>query len=228
MRLQIYTEDSYCEAYEVLAEKATEHWHNQRGSNLCDFNIDAKATTMRPSEMADNFFHLIRNARRDRFGCVGFVIDREGPGAGQRKVEIQIIKNKFEDFCEEWSARLDQLNLSSVFLVNTIVCLESWLLADQNGLIDYMRERRGGVNDITLHNRRTDLPHDTPQDHEDGINNIFRRLVGEEYPRYQKSEAGRIAVHVDPHRGSANNRSLECFCEMAPCRTNGCEHTQDG
>ena len=100
MKLQIYSEDTYCKALEILAKKAVNHWFSQLGGDPPNIEILANPVTV--SEMHLTMPSLANAAMEDGFGCVAFVVDREGPcSAHHRVAELRSIKHAFDALCKD-------------------------------------------------------------------------------------------------------------------------------
>jgi len=224
MKLQIYAEDTHCDAFRILAEKAVYHWYKQKGGIPL---IGILATPMLVSEIYKNMPSLVSQAKRDKCGCVAFVVDREGPSSRHhRPQELQRIENAFSKLCQEPP---DQIK---IMLIIVDICLESWLLADPDGLVKFVVQRKGKNSNYSPLKRRTDLDGQDSQNHAHRITEIFQTVekkLGVRHPRtkYDKADSDRIAEYIDPVYGREWNDSLGYFCEMVPCKKDGCQHRQE-
>jgi len=224
MKLQIFAEDTYCKAFSILAEKAARHWYEQE--KRAPPTIKVLATHTPVSEMYKSMPLLVSNAKKDKCSCVAFVIDREGPSSQHhRPQELQRIKNAFRELCQDPPSEI------KVMLVIVDICLESWLLADPDGLVKFAVRRKGKSSNYCPPKRRTDLGGQDSQDHAHRITKIFQNIekkLGTRHPRikYDKTDSDLIAEYIDPIQGSAWNHSLKYFCAMVPCKKDGCQQRQ--
>lgn len=224
MKLQIYSEDTHCKAFEILAKKAVEHWFSQLGGNPPKTRILANPVTV--SEMYLTMPSLANAAKKDKFGCIAFVVDREGPcSAHHRELELQRIRHAFDALCQDPPSQL------KVMLIVVDICLESWFLADKEGLKAYVTKRKRKSSDYQCKQHRTDCDGRNSREHASDITQLFQRVekslgAKPHRLRYDKDQSDRVAKCIDPVHGSKWNESLKYFCEMVPCKQDGCAKRQ--
>jgi len=107
-------------------------------------------------------------------------------------------------------------------------CLESWLLSDQQAIIDAMR----GVHGVRIGLSPIQTESLTPQEAAERIAHLIRQvgqnLNNRELLRTHASSIKRrgkfIAQKVDLSRARNYNRSLDYFCDIVQCTESGCAH----
>jgi len=107
-------------------------------------------------------------------------------------------------------------------------CLESWLAADLQAVVNAVRGPRG--IDYRPAPHRTDdlLPAQASRKIADVIQEAGRRLERRDLMRVTtgsiKSRGASIAEHLDPERARRFNASLAYFFDMVDGKRSGCDH----
>jgi len=217
MKIQIYAEDTHNEAFAVLAEKAIRQ-------AVPDASPVVSAVRRGAREMQREMLALVRGAYRDGFSKVIFVVDRESEWSRERPALIADICRVFDGLCRELPA-YPELAGVKVALVIANRCLESWLLTDVDGLMDYARGKRGSHR-FTGSSFRSGRTEDV-----DGpvqrINALFAEVARDTQSRPKRCEKSKLkamAHFVDPEHGRGNNRSFAYFLEMVTSQQDGCDH----
>ncbi len=208
MKVLIYTEDRY---YELPVELAK--------GILNEKNVEATWGSIGEWEDKEELKQLVQAAVTDGYDCVIFLIDRErgeihSPG---RPKLLREICTAFQQLCQEGIA-----GNVRVALVIASPCIESWLLGDVDGLIEYARGPKG------LHRFTGKGFYHCPTDQEDNpqtrIQELFNQVAkdtGSRPKTYQKSQQREIAQHVDPDR--ICNESFHYFRDFLLGKVDGCD-----
>jgi hypothetical protein len=226
MPLQIFVEDQLSDAYEILALRALGLPTRKDRRRVRASRIDLEDLTTR-----DGLLDLARRAWDSGYDCVLFLMDEEGlPRSPERPAKLRAFRQAFLELCH-WLAGLrdnDPLRRLKVTRVVCRRCLESWLAADPQAIVDSVRGTRG------VHYRpdpqRTDdlLPAQAGERIAQVIRETGRRLDRRDLTRVAtgsiKSRGASIAEHVDPGRARRHNGSLAYFFDMVDGNRNGCDY----
>ena len=217
MKIQIYAEDTHCEAFAVLAEKAIRQ-------AVPDASPIVSAVRRGAREMQREMSALVRGAHQDGFSRVIFVLDRESEWSRERPALIVDICRAFDRLCRELPSAQELAGVK-VVLVIANRCLESWLLTDVDGLIEYARGKRGlhRFTGSSFRSGRTDEI-DRPVRRIDALFAQVAIDIQSGPKRCEKSKLKQMAHFVDPQRGQNNNRSFAYFLEMVTSDRDGCGH----
>jgi hypothetical protein len=158
-------------------------------------------------------------------------MDEEGlPRSPDRPAKLDAFRQAFRELCGHLS-RLradDPLRQLKVTRIVCRRCLESWLAADLQAVVDAVRGLRG--IDYRPPSQRTDdlLPAQASRRLAEVIQEAGRRLERQDLKRTTtgtiKSRGASIAEHVDPARARRYNSSLAYFYDMIDGKRSGCDH----
>ena len=224
MKLRIYVEDSYFQAYEALVKK----WY-ETAVGRCTVD-EVRAVHVRPTEMCEKMPEFVDRAITDGYRCILFVLDQESPH--ERTELIEDANNAFDRLCGKLH-RDRTLRDVKVALVITKSCLECWLLTDTGAVkratprgrnVDYTPNQPGNTQMLDPRQARDEIAHircETARRASRGRGRRTRPM------RYEKSAALDIANEMsDLSAASGRNSSLAHFLQMVTCTRNGCEHRQ--
>ena len=217
MKIQIYAEDTHCEAFAVLAEKAVRQ-------AVPDASPVVSAVRRGAREMRREMSALVRGAHLDGFSRVIFVLDRESEWSRERPALIFDTCQAFKELCRELAAH-PELGGVKVALVIANRCLESWLLADVDGLIRYARGKRG-LHRFTGSSFRSGRTEDVDRPVW-RINTLFAEIAKDTRSRPKRCEKSKLkamAHSVDPEHGRGNNRSFAYFLDIVTDQEDGCDN----
>ena len=219
MKVQIYAEDIHCEAFAVLARKAI----MQAQPGASDAPV-VSAVRRKIHEMQREMLTLVRGAYQDGYRRIIFAVDRESEQSRERPELVAQVCRAFAQLCRELPDHQDLAGVR-IALVVADRCLESWLLADVDGLIDYARGPRGlhRFTGASFRSGRTEDA-DRPDQRIGALFGEVARDTSSRTKRCEKSSLKAIAQFVDPERAQGHNRSLAYFVEMVAGRGDGCDH----
>ncbi len=226
MSVQIFVEDRLSDAYEVLALRALGLPPRKDRQRVRASRVDLDDLTSRAG-MLD----LARRALDSGYDCVLFILDEEGlPRSPDRPAKLRAFRQAFQELCAHLAGLRgkDPLRRLKVTRVVCRRCLESWLAADPQAIVDSVRGARG--TDYRPEPRRTDdlLPSQALERIAQIIREAGRRLDRRDLTRVAtggiKSRGASIAEHVDPGRARRHNGSLAYFFDMVDGNRSGCEH----
>jgi hypothetical protein len=225
MPLQIFVEDQLSDAYEILALRALGLPARKDRRRVRASRIDVEDFTSR-----DRLLDLAQRACDSGYDCVLFILDEEGPRSPDRPAKLRAFREAFKSLCAHLAGLRegDPLRRLKVTRVVCRRCLESWLAADPQAIVDSVRGSRG-VN-YRPEALRTDdlLPAQAGEKIAQVIREAGRRLDRRDLTRVAtgsiKSRGASIAEHVDPGRARRHNHSLAYFYDMVDGHRGGCEH----
>jgi hypothetical protein len=218
MRLYLYVEDQYHQAYEALARK----WY-ATSDGSCDVSA-IRAVRLRPDQMCHEMRDHVLLAHRSGFNCIVFVLDREAPHA--RTDLIDQIQAAFDRLC---NALPDDKELDGVTLGLVIAesCLECWLLTDTQAVVRFACRNRQQVSYRPEQSNETERLN--PKQASDAIRHILRETARKQGNRnanrlkHEKSANADIVEHMaDIGQAIRRNGSLLTFCKLVTCRHKGC------
>jgi len=222
MKLRLYVEDRYFQAYEILARK----WHATEGGQ-CEVDL-VQAVRLRPDRIRDGMYKNVIRARHDGFDCVVFALDQEAPH--ERSVLVDDVRAAFEQLCHRLSGD-PELHDVLVGLVIVRSCLECWLLTEVQAIVRFACSRGGAMN----YNPRQsgDTERFSPNQAVAEITHVLREVGRRQGKRnlkrikYEKSASADIVSHIAALPEAVDrNCSLAYFCDMVTCQKDGCEHRQ--
>lgn len=219
MPVQIFVEDRYTDAYEILARRG-------RGDH------QVRASRIDPEDLTsfENLLDLVQRSARARFDCILFLMDEEGPDSPERPAKLASFRQAFQELCDHLRnlPAHDPLRRVRVTRVVCRRCQEGWLAADPQAVLEAFRGPKGV--DWQPPTRRTEEL--TPRQAAEAIVQIARE-VGRRTGRSSlrtfdtrdvKARGKDIAAHLDPARARAFNSSLAYFFDMVDGRRSGCDH----
>lgn len=219
MPVQIFVEDRYTDAYEILARRG-------RGDH------QVRASRIDPEDLTsfENLLDLVQRSARARFDCILFLMDEEGPDSPERPAKLASFRQAFQELCDHLQnlPPNDPLRRVNVARIVCRRCQEAWLAADPQAVVDAFRGAKGV--DFRPASRQTDGL--TPRQAGEAIVHIARE-VGRRTGRSSlktfdtrdvKARGKDIATHLDPARARAFNSSLAYFFDMVAGRRSGCDH----
>ena len=157
-------------------------------------------------------------------------MDEEGPRSVDRPTKLEGFRQAFNALCDHLAGlrRSDPLRGVKVARIVCKRCLESWLAADPQAIVDSVRGRRGV--DYAPDAQRTEdlLPEQASERIAQIIKETGRRLERQDLRRISahsiKSRGASIAEHVRPEQARRYNVSLAYFYEMSTGQRSGCDH----
>lgn len=227
MPLQIFVEDRLTDAYEILALRALGLPTARRDRRRARASrIDLEELTSRTG-----LLDLAQRSQQSGYDCVLFIMDEEGlPRSPDRPAKLRAFHQAFRELCDHLGTRRDNDPLHK-FKVTRIVCrrcLEGWLAADPQAIVDSVRGSHG--IDYRPDPQKTDdlLPHQALDRITQVIREAGNRLGRRDLMRLSsgsiKSRGASIAEHVEPQRARRHNASLAYFLDMVDGSRSGCEH----
>ena len=215
MKLRLYVEDSYYQAYEGLAKK----WLKTRRLQY----REVKASKLRLNKMRDEMLKYVEFAHKDGFTCVVFILDQETP---QNSLAAEI-RASFKTLCKILPNH-PTLRDMKVWLVVVKNSLESWLLAEAEAITrfaskttKYRAKQNGNTELMTPNEAIKKITHILNQ-----VENSKRGKRGKRRKRrkYEKSEAPDIVKYMsdDLSIAAKRNRSLKYFLRAVTCQQSGC------
>jgi hypothetical protein len=225
MPLQIFVEDELAEAYEALALRALGlplAPRNRRAVLAARIDVDDLTTR-------DGLLDLTRRAMRSGHDTILFILDEEGPPSSDRPQKLANFRQAFLELCAYLaSGREKDLGKAKVTRIVCKRCLEGWLMADPQAIVDAVRGKHG-IDYVPAPQRTEEL---LPTQALDGIAHVIRetgrrlgrRDLSQISSKNIKSRGASIAGHVVPDRARRYNLSLDYFYGMIDGQRSGCEH----
>jgi len=227
--LQIFVEDQLTQAYEVLALKALRLPTTPRDRSR------VRASRIDSEDLAsmEGLLDLLKRAVASGYDCVMYVLDEEGfLRSPERTGSLQRFGKAFEDLCRYQRGLPAGNPLARARVVRVVCrrCLEGWLLADPQAVVDAVRGGRGvGFRPRSQQTERL-LPEQAAAEIAHLIREVGRRLDRRDLrhvnERMVKSRGKDIAEHLELERARVFNQSLDYFLTMAECRQSGCDQPQ--
>lgn len=225
MRLQIFVEDELSEAYEVLALRALGLPIAPRNRQAVRAaRIDVEDLTTRAG-----LLDLTRRAMRSGYDKILFILDEEGPSASGRPQTLSSFRQAFLELCTYLvSGQEKALKNAKVARIVCKRCLEGWLLAGPQAIVDEVL--RGHGTDYAPAPQRTEtlLPAQALEQIAHVIREAGRRIGRRDLSQISskviKARGPSFARHVDPARARRYNSSLAYFYDMIDGHQSGCEH----
>jgi hypothetical protein len=225
MPLRIFVEDKLAEAYEVLALRALGFPASPRNRRVVlASQIDVDDLTTR-----DGLLDLTSRAVRTGYDTILFILDEEGPIALGRPQKLASFRQAFLELCAYLASGQEKaLSKAKVTRIVCKRCLEGWLVADPQAVVDAVRGRHG-IDYFPAPQRTEDL---LPKQASERIAHVIRE-AGRRLERHDlsqisskdiKSRGANIAGHVVPDRARRYNLSLNYFYDMIDGQRRGCEH----
>ncbi|MFY9822076.1 MAG: hypothetical protein WAM82_11890 [Thermoanaerobaculia bacterium] len=224
MPLQIFVEDELAEAYEVLALRALgfpPEIRNRRAVRAARINVEDLTTL-------EGLLDLTRRAMRSGHDTILFILDEEEPTSG-RPPKLASFRQAFLELCTYLaSGREKDLGKAKVIRIVCKRCLESWLIADPQAIVDSVRGRHG-IEYFPAPQRTEELlPIHASERIAHVIRETGRRLGRRDLIQTSskgiKSRGASIAGHVVPDRARPYNVSLNYFYDMIDGQRSGCDH----
>ena len=212
MKVLIYTEDAYNELPAELAKRILK-------KHVPGAYAEAAQGSIGEWKDKEELKRLVQEAATDGCDCVIFLIDREGSefrSPGRPKL-LRDICTAFQQLCQEGIA-----GNVRVALVIASPCIESWLLGDVDGLIEYARGPKGPHRFTGKGFSR--CPTDQEDNPQTCIQELFNQVAkdtGSRPKTYQKSQQREIAQHIDPDR--ICNKSFHYFRDFLLGKVDGCD-----
>jgi hypothetical protein len=227
MPLQIFVEDQLTDAYERLALRALGLPTTPRNRR----QVQASRIEVDELTSRGDLLDLTERSVRSGYDCVLFVMDEEGlPRSPERPAKLASFRRAFQELCDHLSGLRGRDPLQHV-KVSRIVCkrcLESWLAADPQAIVDFARGRHGLDYRPALQNTENLLPKEASERIVQIIREVGRRIERRDLAtlgsRGAKSLGKEIASHVLPERARSYNYSLAYFYDMAAGHRSGCDH----
>ena len=227
MPLRIFVEDELTDAYEILALRALGHPTTPRNRRrVFASQVDLDDLTSR-----DNLLDLARRALEGDYDCIVFVMDEESmPRSPDRPAKLKQFHRAFLDLCKLLQDLPDTSPLRRLKVVRVVCrrCLESWLAADPQAIVEAVRGPKGV--DYQPASRKTDdlEPQQAREWLAQVINEVGRRTGRRDLARLgahsAKSRGKDIAACLDPGRARRFNASLAYFLDMLDGQRSGCDH----
>jgi hypothetical protein len=227
MPLQIFVEDRLTDAYEILALRALGLPTARRDRRrVRAVRIDLDELTSRAS-----LFDLAQRSWQSGYDCVLFIMDEEGlPRSPDRPAKLRDFRQAFRELCDHLATLKTNDPLRNLKVTRIVCrrCLEGWLAADPQAIVDSVRGSRG--LDYRPDAQKTDdlLPHQALDRIAQIIREAGKRLGRHDLARLSsgsiKSRGASIAEHVQPERARRHNASLKYFLDMVDGSRSGCEH----
>jgi len=227
MPLQIFVEDRLNEAYEVLACKALGLPVDRRNRQ----QVRASIVDLDDLTHRDGLLDLVERSQAAGYGCIILIMDQEAlPASADRPEKLRQFRDAFRQLCDYLDGLPERHPLKKVNVIRIVCqrCLEGWLAADPQAIVDAVR----GVKGVRYSPNRQSTQDLSPHQAADRIAHIICH-VGHELQNRDllRASAGNvkrrgkaIATAMDLQRSRGYNLSLDYFCVMVDCATPGCHH----
>ena len=222
MKLRLYVEDRYFQAYEVLAEK----WHKTK-QGQCEVDL-VRAVHLHLDRMRDEMRRYVVRALKDGFNCVVFMVDQEAPH--ERSELIHDIRSAFDQLCREIVSGRNLRGLKvGLFIVRS--CLECWLLTEAQAIVRFACRRGKRVSYNPRQRGDTELL--SPRRASGEITHILRKVAKKAGKRnlkrvkYEKSAVPDMIEQMSElPQAARRNRSLSHFFTLVAGERSGCDQPQ--
>ncbi|GAB4577493.1 MAG: hypothetical protein Fur0022_02240 [Anaerolineales bacterium] len=225
MPVLIFVEDELNEPYEILARKAL-------GLPIERYNRkEVKVSLAKLSDFtsSDRLLNLVSGAYEAGYDCVLFILDHEdSTNSPDRQQKLVDFRNAFDDLCRHLRGlpATNQLRTVNVIRIVALNCLESWLAADPQAIVDAVRGNQGVRYNPPTRNTESLTPYEAADQIANHIRQVGRLTEKRDLLRAQASNIKRrgkvIAARLDIRRSRNYNRSLAYFIEMVSCEISGC------
>jgi hypothetical protein len=227
--LQIFVEDQLTEAYEVLALRTLDLPTSLRNRSR------VRASRVEPQELAnrESLLDLFQRAVASGYDCVIYILDREDPlRSPERANLVRGFRQAFSNLCKHQRSLEPKDPVRQAKAVGVICrnCLEGWLAADPEAVVDSVRSGQGIVYRPPQNSTDDLAPDQAGARIVHIIQEVGKRLQRSDLRRVTvrsvKSRGKSIAERLEPSRARRFNTSLDYFLSMVDCQRSGCDHPQ--